>query len=389
MNSIAKPIYLLIVLLSSTRAEAATFTVRNNCPITVWAAVVPGGGRRLDFGQTWTVNVSAGTTGQIWARTGCLFDREGQGRCQTGDCNGQLQCRQPFGAPPNTQAAYSLNRVNDQDFFVISLVNGFNVPMGFSPNIGSCTQGISTVFRTDQYCCDNSESNCGPTDFSRFFKDRCPNARTYPRDNQTNLFNCSGRANNYNVVFCPSILPGGGRRLGLGETWTVNVPASTTGRIWARTGCFFDRAGLGRCLTGDCKGLLQCRSNGAPPNTLAEYSLNQSDDMDFFDVSLVEGFNVPIGFSAISGSCQVIRCVANINGQCPRELRAPGGCNNPCTVYRTDQYCCNLSSNCGPTPYSRFFKGRCPNTRTYPRDDDTGLFTCDDGAHNYRVVFCP
>nr|P86363.1 RecName: Full=Osmotin; Short=CpOsm [Calotropis procera] len=39
----------------------ATFTIRNNCPYTIWAAAVPGGGRRLNSGGTWTINVAPGT----------------------------------------------------------------------------------------------------------------------------------------------------------------------------------------------------------------------------------------------------------------------------------------------------------------------------------------
>ncbi|KAL8556896.1 hypothetical protein ACS0TY_004393 [Phlomoides rotata] len=181
----------------------------------------------------------------------------------------------------------------------------------------------------------------------------------------------------------------GGRRLDSGQTWTVTAPAGTTqARIWPRTGCSFDGAGRGRCQTGDCNGVLECRSYGVPPNTLAEYALNQFNNLDFFDISLVDGFNVPMEFSPSSGSCsRGIRCTADINGQCPSQLRAPGGCNNPCTVFKTDQYCCN-SGNCGPTEYSRFFKERCPDAYSYPKDDQTSTFTCPGGT-NYRVVFCP
>jgi hypothetical protein len=110
--------------------------------------------------------------------------------------------------------------------------------------------------------------------------------------------------------------------------------------------------------------------------------------LDFIDISLVDGFNVPMDFSPTSGGCtRGIRCTADINGQCPAELRAPGGCNNPCTVFKTDEYCCN-SGNCGPTNFSRFFKERCPDAYSYPKDDPTSTFTCPGGT-NYKVVFCP
>ncbi|KAI9110592.1 hypothetical protein K1719_018458 [Acacia pycnantha] len=184
-------------------------------------------------------------------------------------------------------------------------------------------------------------------------------------------------------------LPGGGQQLNPGETWTLNVAAGTTGgRIWGRTNCNFDGSGHGQCQTGDCGGLLECQAYGTPPDTLAEFSLNQTTGFDFFDISLVDGFNVPMEFSPTSNRCRGIRCATDINRKCLNELRAPGGCKNPCTVFKTDQYCCS-SGSCGPTNYSRFFKNKCPDAYSYPKDDATSIFTCPGGTTNYRVVFCP
>ncbi|XP_072987047.1 protein P21-like [Typha latifolia] len=184
-------------------------------------------------------------------------------------------------------------------------------------------------------------------------------------------------------------VPGGGRQLNSGESWDVSVNAGTTGgRIWARTGCSFDGNGNGQCQTGDCGGKLACTAYGVPPNTLAEFGLNQFDNLDFFDISQVDGFNVPMNFLPTSGGCSKgPHCSADVTSQCPSELKAPGGCNNPCTVFKTDEYCCN-SGNCGPTNYSMFFKNLCPEAYSYPKDDPTSTFTCPGGT-NYQVVFCP
>ncbi|XP_062074247.1 pathogenesis-related protein R major form-like [Humulus lupulus] len=183
--------------------------------------------------------------------------------------------------------------------------------------------------------------------------------------------------------------PGGGRRLDPGQGWNLGVaPGTVMARIWGRTNCNFDGSGRGRCETGDC-GSLECKGWGVPPNTLAEYALNQFGNMDFIDISLVDGFNIPMDFSPTSGGCRGIRCTADINGQCPNELRTPGGCHNPCTVFKTNQYCCtNGQGTCGPTFFSKFFKNRCPDAYSYPQDDPTSTFTCPGGT-NYRVVFCP
>ncbi|KAL3619316.1 hypothetical protein CASFOL_036886 [Castilleja foliolosa] len=185
--------------------------------------------------------------------------------------------------------------------------------------------------------------------------------------------------------------PGGGRRLDSGQSWQINVaPGTIQARIWGRTNCNFDGNGRGRCQTGDCNGLLQCQGYGQAPNTLAEFALNQPNNLDYVDISLVDGFNIPMEFSPTTNVCRNLRCTAPINDQCPNELRAPGGCNNPCTVYpNRNEYCCNNGpGSCGPTPLSRYFKERCPDAYSYPQDDPTSLFTCPGGT-NYRVVFCP
>ncbi|KAK1430592.1 hypothetical protein QVD17_13450 [Tagetes erecta] len=183
---------------------------------------------------------------------------------------------------------------------------------------------------------------------------------------------------------------GGGKQLENGQSWQITVaPGTPKARIWGRNGCTFDASGRGRCDTGDCNGMLECKSYGAPPNTLAEFALNQDSNNDFVDISVVDGFNIPMEFSPVGGSCKTMRCAGDLNGQCPDPLRTTGGCNNPCTVFKTVEYCCTIErGSCGPTDYSRFFKDRCPDAYSYPQDDQTSLFTCPGGT-NYKVVFCP
>lgn len=186
-------------------------------------------------------------------------------------------------------------------------------------------------------------------------------------------------------------IPGGGQQLNPTQSWSFNV-SSGLGRVWGRTGCIFDASGRGRCLTGDCGGLLQCKGSGTPPNTLIEYTFDLISNQDIFDISLVDGFNLPLDFIPVSSATLTcrgsLRCVGDIKRQCPNELRVPGGCNNACGVFRSGTYCCTgESSNCGPTIYSRFFKQRCPAAFSYPLDDHSS-FSCPAGA-NYKVVFCP
>ncbi|VAI26617.1 unnamed protein product [Triticum turgidum subsp. durum] len=128
-----------------------------------------------------------------------------------------------------------------------------------------------------------------------------------------------------------------------------------------------------------------------PPASLAEYTLGTGSNADFYDISLVDGFNVPMSFGPVGGSCRAVSCAADINAKCPSELKVDGGCMSACGKFGTAQYCCpppSTPSTCGPTNYSRFFKGLCPDAYSYAYDDKTSTFTCASGT-NYQLTFCP
>ncbi|KMT12131.1 hypothetical protein BVRB_5g100830 [Beta vulgaris subsp. vulgaris] len=178
--------------------------------------------------------------------------------------------------------------------------------------------------------------------------------------------------NNCPYTVWGAAVPGGGRQMNPGATWIVYAnPGQTAARIWARTGCRYNGQNGLICNTGDCGGQFHCTGYGRGPNTLAEYALKQWNDLDFFDISLVDGFNVPMSFLPTNGCNRGPTCAADLNGPCPGPLRANGGCNN---AY-------NYS-------YSRFFKGRCPDAYSYPQDDATSMYSCPSGT-NYKVTFCP
>ncbi|CAA0817155.1 Pathogenesis-related protein 5 [Striga hermonthica] len=183
-----------------------------------------------------------------------------------------------------------------------------------------------------------------------------------------------------------------------GKSTSVSAPIGWSGRFWARTGCSFDNSGqTGNCITGDCGGRLKCEGiGGAPPVSLAEFTLDSPQD--FYDVSLVDGFNLPVSIipSGRSGNCPPINCRSNLNTNCPPNLREYSsggqvvGCKSACLALGGDQYCCtgkyNNAQVCTATDYSRYFKAGCPTAYSYPYDDHTSLFTCK-GAH-YSIIFC-
>ena len=193
-----------------------------------------------------------------------------------------------------------------------------------------------------------------------------------------------------------------------GASLTILIPDHWDVRMWARTGCSFNSAGVGSCVTSGC-GKLQCGSTwGEFPSTLAEFNLNAWDGMDFYDVSLVEGNNLPMWVNSWGGSstdkinddgCSAAGCTQNANTMCPSQLqRVVGGqvvaCLSACLVFNTAQTCCSGAyaprADCNPTTWpvdsAAVFKKAEPFAYSYVDDDATSVLTCT-GECDYRVTW--
>jgi hypothetical protein len=130
---------LLLVAASATGASAISFSITNHCMFTVWPAAIPvGGGRKLNSGDTWDLDVPSRTSSaRIWGRTGCSFNGSSNGSsgsCATGDCAGALSCAMS-GKPPATLAEFLIG--DDQDFYQVSVIDGFNIALDFSCSTGA------------------------------------------------------------------------------------------------------------------------------------------------------------------------------------------------------------------------------------------------------------
>lgn len=196
-------------------------------------------------------------------------------------------------------------------------------------------------------------------------------------------------------------LGGGGFSLEPGQSVRLTAQPGWSGRFWARTRCNFDTSGSGTCVTGDCGGSLKCTLGGETPVTLAEFTIASSPtDMDFYDVSLVDGYNVGMGVKAIGGTgdCQYAGCVADLNSDCPNELRVTDldsrsvvACKSACAAFNTAEFCCtgdhSTPQTCSPTQYSALFKNACPTAYSYAYDDASSTCTCS--GSDYLITFCP
>ncbi|KAJ7093873.1 thaumatin-like protein [Mycena belliarum] len=194
---------------------------------------------------------------------------------------------------------------------------------------------------------------------------------------------------------------------------TFNVPSDWNGRIWARRNCdFSNNPGPNSCLDGGCNGGLLCDPNtgtGVPPATLAEFNLG-AGGTDFYDVSLVDGYNLPMRIDNNVG-CGIPSCPVDLGPNCPSQLKGPFdssgfpvGCRSACNVDALNgnagnsPNCCSGShdtpATCpssGVSGYS-YFKGNCPNSYAYAYDESSGtaLWTCASNRNAaYTITFCP
>ncbi|KAG7941638.1 hypothetical protein I3843_16G055300 [Carya illinoinensis] len=231
---------LLFLISSGTMASAAILSFENQCSYTVWPAIISGngptlgdGGFSLAPGKLVQLIADPGWSGRVWARTGCNFDSSGNGKCLTGDC-GSLNCNGD-GQPPVTLAQIIIaSGTTDNSFYDVSLVNGYNVGMRINVTgrtndcqyagciddlNGNCPPELQVVvsgsvvacksaceaFNAAQFCCGDDYSTpqtCSPTQYSEHFKKACPNAYSYPYDDVSSRFTCSG--SNYSITFCPT-----------------------------------------------------------------------------------------------------------------------------------------------------------------------------------------
>ncbi|XP_021666911.2 pathogenesis-related thaumatin-like protein 3.5 isoform X2 [Hevea brasiliensis] len=230
-------VFLLLIISPEIKMTecARIFTIINHCEETIWPAITPGenfngGGFVLKPGQSIVFNAPVGWIGRIWGRTGCNFDKNGNGSCQTGACGTSLTCK-ASGQTPASLAEFTLSAT---DYYDVSLVDGFNLPLVVTPingqgncSIAGCDMDLRSncptelalkskgkvigcrsacdVFNSDEYCCRGVYGNpviCQPTYYSKKFKEACPTAYSYAYDDPTSIFTCSGT--DYVITFCAS-----------------------------------------------------------------------------------------------------------------------------------------------------------------------------------------
>ncbi|XP_050381739.1 thaumatin-like protein [Argentina anserina] len=197
------------------------------------------------------------------------------------------------------------------------------------------------------------------------------------------------------------VIADGGFSLPAGQTKCIIVPGSWSGRIWARTGCNFASNWSPACETGDCDGRLACNGLiGTPPVTLVQIALQDDKGLpNFYDVSLVDGYNLPISVLSrpVASNCGISGCLKDLKAVCPEELQVLNSegevvaCKSACLAFDKDSFCCRnrygTLEKCKPRVYSKIFKDACPSYYSYAYDSPPPLVNCK--ANEYVITFCP
>jgi hypothetical protein len=155
------------------------FTFTNNCPQSVWVAsqgnpLPEGGGWKMVSGASKTINVpNSLSAARFWVRTACTLNPQGRLTCASGHCplpegmyNGTdgTMCGGIGALPPNTLVELTLGGNSGDDFYDLSLVDGFNIPISMSAVGGTKSRSLPV----------DSKYNCGSPSCPRFNMQRCP-----------------------------------------------------------------------------------------------------------------------------------------------------------------------------------------------------------------------
>lgn len=175
-----------------------------------------------------------------------------------------------------------------------------------------------------------------------------------------------------------------------GDSSELPIEDDWAGRVWARRSC----------------DVHDCTLAGAEnPASLAEFKMNGAEDIDYYDVSFVDGYNLPMRIEpddladdqpSDARHCQPTFC--NTTPPCPNDLafyhadtNALAGCQSACSRYKEDAYCCTgdhaTPDTCTSNHFAKVVKEACPDVYTYPFDDEFSVYGCQ--AASYKVTFCP
>ncbi|KAG2216948.1 hypothetical protein INT45_001419 [Circinella minor] len=173
-----------------------------------------------------------------------------------------------------------------------------------------------------------------------------------------------------------------------GSSQTITKSDKWGGRVWGRHGC--QGQSTGKCGT----------PGTGNPASLAEFFFKGSGDHDYYDISLVDGYNLPITITPKStgggdGKYKCGKASCDVP-DCPKDFAITDdkgnviGCQSACSKNNSDEDCCKGAHDdpnvCKPDKQSQSVKEACPDAYSFAYDDQTSTFNCQENS--YEVTFC-
>jgi hypothetical protein len=314
----------------------------------------------------------------------------GQGNCQTGDCGGLLEC---FDTSANGatlfEAAFDAGSGGVTDFWDVSIVSGYNIPIQVTPSTG-CTTGYTAGCHNDlNKTCPTALEILNPKGTVVGCIDPCdactganPPAALDCATNQ-DLYCCKDHTNEVIMQSCNS-----GSAVCFGSNDCPPGTTCDTGGLSGRT----LPSGVGVCITPI--NVFGCTAKDAGS------SCPGMTNVDPLGCSLTPYPNIDYTCETLTDNPTVAVCVApDTSGFGTLTTNsAPATCN-----YIAQEYsgCCGpfnagwvnaaTTAGGGTTPFYTLFKNACASAYTYQFDDIASQVTCDDsaGETDYAVTFCP
>ncbi|ORX45872.1 Osmotin, thaumatin-like protein [Hesseltinella vesiculosa] len=160
--------------------------------------------------------------------------------------------------------------------------------------------------------------------------------------------------------------------------------------------------GQPQCVGNSNDGKFCGPAGAGNPASLAEFFFKGANGKDYYDVSLVDGYNLPMAIQPHGGQssggeydCGTPSCKKLPS--CPSELTVKDsankviGCQSSCSKTGQPQYCCSGAydspSSCKADSQANSVKSACPDSYSWAYDDQTSTFVCMNPS-SYTVTFC-
>jgi len=357
-------------------------------------------------GQAAVVCMQQGWGGRFWGRTGCAEAGDAL-QCQTGQCgagsSAVLECTDVAAGITQTATGVTLFEgtwdSNGVDFWDVSLVNGYNIPLQVAASVGgkaaTCTFA-GTSFTGKPVGCSSDLNDACPTPLEIAGKCNCVADADCPQGQTCGADNLCAGTGGCTVVcidpgdYCTSFgLYGNSPVITPPAALKCNDPVSTLNTTTYND--YYSCTGPLSALSCNNAAITCFADNDCPlyPNQVCQGSVCMPVSAENPLAQCVGGACNPKVNHVDDYSCQTVQgsslCLPNAPTSTPQS-----GC---CGAYNPDWMTAAQAANGTPggATFAEAFRTACPLSYAFQFDDVASSFQCSNssGEVDYLVTFCP